>query len=127
MEARIGNTGFDLLLNPLKGKNVASDEASSASNAACVCSLIAALSIHPNTLEISANRPIKLHNQLAQHIVQSGRPKETPFFEVGLTGKNQIVSVSDTGLSTSHCYFRNSENANDRGNIFNGVSFALSL
>ena len=127
VEARIANTGFDLLLNPLKGKNFASDEASSASNAACVCSLIAALSIHPNTLEISANRPIKLHNQLAQHIVQSGRPKETPFFEVGLTGKNQIVSVSDTGLSTSHCYFRNSENANDRGNIFNGVSFALSL
>jgi len=126
VEARVGNAGFDLLLNPLKGKNnFASNGASSAGNAACVCSLIAALSTHPNTLEVSTNRPIKLHNQLAQHIVQAGRPNQTPFFDVGLTGKNQIVSVSDTGLSTSHCYFRNSKNANDGGDIFNGVSSAL--
>ena len=123
VEARVGNTGFDILLNPLRGENnFASDQASSAGNAACVCSLIAALSVHPNTLEVSANRPIKLHNQLAQHIVQAGRPNQTPFFDVGLTGKNQIVSVSDTGLSTSHCYFRNSKDKNDQGNIFNGVS-----
>ena len=90
VEVRIGNTGFDLLLNPLKGENFASDEASSASNAACVCSLIAALSIHPNTLEISANRPIKLHNQLAQHIVQSGRPKERPSSRWALPGKTKL-------------------------------------
>ena len=127
VEARVGNTGFDVLLNPLKGKNnFASDQASSAGNAACVCSLIAALSVHPNSLEVSANRPIKLHNQLAQHIVQAGRPNQTPFFDVGLTGKNQVVSVSDTGLSTSHCYFRNSKDIKDRGNIFDGVSLCSS-
>ena len=50
VEARVDNTGFDILLNPLKGKNnFASDHASSAGNAACVCSLIAALSVHPNS------------------------------------------------------------------------------
>jgi len=120
MESRFSHTGFDLVLNPAGGQNFANNSTSSAGNSACICSLIAALSVHPDTLEVSANQPIELHNLQAQHLIQSGRPQaQTPFFDVGLTGKDQVVSVSDTGLSMTHCYFKNS-NAGDTGNVFNG-------
>lgn len=126
IEARFSNTGFDLILNPLGGQNYANNGTSSASNSACVCSLIAALSVHPNTLDVSANRPIELHNLQAQHLVQSGKPlAQTPFFDVGLTGRGEIVSVSDTGLSMSHCYFKNNV-AGNRGNVFNGVRHVVA-
>ena len=124
IESRFGKTGFDVILNPLGGQNYGnfSSTSASSSKAECVCSLIAALSAHPDTLEVSANQPIELHNLQAQHLIQSGRPQaQTPFFDVGLTGKGQIVSVSDTGLSMTHCYFKNNE-AGDNGDIFDGVS-----
>eukprot|EP01082_Thalassiosira_pseudonana_P001672 g1398.t1 g1398 contig10:2010238-2011587(+) len=57
VKPRAGYYSFDLILNPNDGPPPR-DYESSASNPACVISLIAALSIHPDVLSVKANFPI---------------------------------------------------------------------
>ena len=57
VKPRAGYYGYDIVLNPRDGPPSAEYE-SSASNPACVISLIAALSTHPHVLSVKANFPI---------------------------------------------------------------------
>eukprot|EP00549_Striatella_unipunctata_P002687 CAMPEP_0118673514 /NCGR_PEP_ID=MMETSP0800-20121206/366_1 /TAXON_ID=210618 ORGANISM="Striatella unipunctata, Strain CCMP2910" /NCGR_SAMPLE_ID=MMETSP0800 /ASSEMBLY_ACC=CAM_ASM_000638 /LENGTH=114 /DNA_ID=CAMNT_0006568589 /DNA_START=417 /DNA_END=757 /DNA_ORIENTATION=+ len=36
----------------------------------------------------------------------SKSPDTTPFFDAGITGFGQVVAVSDSGLDTGSCYFK---------------------
>ncbi len=38
-------------------------------------------------------------------VVQSAQKARQPFTEAGLTGKGQVIGVSDTGLDVNNCYF----------------------
>ena len=53
-------------------------------------------------------------NYRSRGIVQTGdpgnNPRATPYSAAGLTGKGQVVGVSDTGLDESSCYFYDEDN-----------------
>ena len=71
----------------------------------CALSFLVALSQEGSVQSISVRQPIELFNTEAQWIVQSGIKNERPWFDSDLSGKNQIVAVSDTGLDIDNCYF----------------------
>ncbi|KAL7539054.1 hypothetical protein ACHAXR_009628 [Thalassiosira sp. AJA248-18] len=91
----------------------------------CIASIIAGLSIHPTIINIGIlSKTVQLDNANAQWVVQGHvvtttnneqqqqhEPKRRrPFFEAGLDGTGQVVSVSDTGLDVDNCYFKNHDN-----------------
>lgn len=59
--------GFDIVFNPQDG-HPATHYESSASNPACLVSLIAALSVHPYVLSVEANFPIYHGWNMAQKL-----------------------------------------------------------
>lgn len=61
---------------------------------------------HPQVLSIEKVAKTVAFNYEAQWITQSSIPEEKPWFEIGLTGKNQIVQVADTGVDLDHCYLK---------------------
>ena len=71
----------------------------------CMLYILSHLSSHPAVCSISLSDPIHTVNVQAQWIVQSGTTNERPWFDVGLDGAGQVVSVSDTGLDVDNCYF----------------------
>lgn len=72
---------------------------------ACIISLIASLSMHNGVCGIEIVPRMRPNNDIAQWVVQSGKVDARPWFDVGLTGKGQVVSMSDSGLDTDNCYF----------------------
>eukprot|EP00587_Corethron_hystrix_P001682 CAMPEP_0113306470 /NCGR_PEP_ID=MMETSP0010_2-20120614/5706_1 /TAXON_ID=216773 ORGANISM="Corethron hystrix, Strain 308" /NCGR_SAMPLE_ID=MMETSP0010_2 /ASSEMBLY_ACC=CAM_ASM_000155 /LENGTH=797 /DNA_ID=CAMNT_0000161139 /DNA_START=87 /DNA_END=2477 /DNA_ORIENTATION=+ /assembly_acc=CAM_ASM_000155 len=50
----------------------------------------------------------KTSNYNAAWVIQRGvvNNKQTPFWDAGITGAGQFVQVTDTGVDTSHCFFR---------------------
>ena len=106
----IENNGFDIVLNPAFNSSQPhkldeETERSSACNPDCVTSLIMGLSVLPETLTIEADLPITPDDYESQWITQSNSPGKRPFSDSGLTGKNQVVSVVDSGLDINHKYF----------------------
>ena len=93
-------------------------------HAACVASAIAGLSVHPLVINVGiVPKQVELHNAKAQWVLQGSVVKANddtswrrPFFDSGLRGQGQIVSVSDTGLDVDSCYFKD---ARGNGDIFN--------
>lgn len=63
----------------------------------CLHTLVAALSIAPQVCSIGLVPEVQATNLEAQWITQSGVTEERPFFDLGLTGKDQVVAVSDSG------------------------------
>ena len=115
---RHGNQGFEYILNPVN--TVSGDVESSASNSDCVISFIAALSTHPYIVTVESNGEVTADsNTNAQWITQTGVEDHTPFFDAGITGEGEIVSVSDSGVDLRSCWFKDEDGY---GNIFNGVS-----
>jgi hypothetical protein len=102
--------GFDIVLNPIrdglrtKGNHTIHDneDDSSASNVNCVTSLIIALSTHSSVLNVEVDTPTALDDVEASWIIESKESKHTPFSDVGLKGKGQIVSLWDTGIQLDH-------------------------
>ena len=125
---RFGFEGFEVVLNPEDPHAPEINEYaeahidSSIVNIDCVISFIAALSTHKLVMTVEANSPVTADNVRAQWLTQSGVRNKRPFFDHGLTGAGQIVSVSDTGLDIDNCYFRDEKGA---GNVYNGVSFVI--
>mmetsp|Transcript_4442 Transcript_4442/g.12358 ORF Transcript_4442/g.12358 Transcript_4442/m.12358 type:complete len:867 (+) Transcript_4442:1596-4196(+) len=68
-----------------------------------------ALAYAPEVCYIERRVEFETANLEAAWVTQSSIPRETPFYQSGLTGLNQIVSVSDTGLDLQSCYFRDTE------------------
>ncbi len=106
----IEGNAIDYILNPNldvetmhKFQDAHADSSSSNSN--CVISLIIGLSLHPLVLNVEVELPVTPDDYQSQWITQSGNPDERPLFDVGLTGKGQIVSVTDSGLDINHRFF----------------------
>ena len=115
---RHGNKGFEYILNPMNA--ISADDESSASNTDCVISFIAALSTHPYVVTVESNGEVTSDsNTNAQWITQTSEEGHTPFFGAGITGKGEIVSISDSGVDLRSCWFKDERGS---GNIFNGVS-----
>ena len=66
----------------------------------CIDYILSFLSNQPEVCSLSITDKISTVNAQAQWISQGGtkQAKDTPFFDVGLDGKGQVVGVSDTGL-----------------------------
>jgi hypothetical protein len=95
---------FDIILNPFDDENMTFlkkfDEENleaSASNVNCIISMIMALSVHPRVISVEADVPVTPDDFQSQWITQSKVQGDRPFFDVGLTGAGQIVSVTDSG------------------------------
>ena len=102
--------GFDIILNPemsvaMRHSFYNVDISSTASNSHCVISLIIGLSVHPEILTVEVDQPISPDDFQAQWITQSNSPGKRPLFDSGLTGKGQIVSITDSGLDYKHRFF----------------------
>lgn len=134
IQARFGNAGFTIVLNPYaEQQKSASEEGAdqgrmssddSARNPSCVCSLLSALAAHPNVVDVSTNRPIELHgtNGNVQGLVQSGNGAQKPFNTAGITGQGEVVGVVDSGVNVNHCFFRDVSNTG--GSIY-GTSWNM--
>ncbi|KAL7546088.1 hypothetical protein ACHAWF_009425 [Thalassiosira exigua] len=103
----------------------------------CVASIVAGLSLHRSVVHVGIlSDAVELHNAGARWVVQGavederieagdgddgGRRRRSPFLDAGLDGSGQIVSVSDTGLDVTNCYFKD-ESGN--GSIFEGWDYS---
>ncbi|GMI15072.1 hypothetical protein TrVE_jg13961 [Triparma verrucosa] len=83
---------------------------------ACFLTVIALLSEQPEVCHLAHRYRHTTRNVEAQWIVQSNQASGgsmRPFYTAGITGEGQVVAISDTGLDTDNCYFRNSASGND--------------
>ena len=134
IQARFGNAGFSIILNPYAKQQKSASEGGpdqgqiskndSVRNPSCVCSLISALAAHHYVVDVSTNRPIELHgtNGNVQGLVQSGNGAQKPFNAAGITGRGEVVGVIDSGVNVNHCYFRDVSN---RGGSIFGTSWNM--
>ena len=85
-------------------------QASASQASSCFLSVLALFAEQPEVCIVAHREMASLRNQEAQWIVQSNNPSGgnmRPFHDNGITGTGQVVAVSDTGLDTDNCYFRN--------------------
>eukprot|EP00804_Cyclotella_cryptica_P001480 CCRYP_003711-RB/>CCRYP_003711-RB protein AED:0.06 eAED:0.06 QI:416/1/1/1/1/1/7/71/879 len=71
----------------------------------CMLTLTLALSTLPSVCAVEIHHTPKPVNTNAQWLMQTGKEGSRPFFDVGLDGEGQIVTVSDTGIDPNNCYF----------------------
>ncbi|KAL9647877.1 hypothetical protein ABK040_008150 [Willaertia magna] len=58
--------------------------------------------VYPEVTVLNNNEP---HKSSTKWIMESSIPNQLPFTNVGLTGRNQTVAISDSGLDYNHCFF----------------------
>lgn len=83
---------------------------------ACYFAFIAGLSTQTEICSIEKSASFVELNDHSQWILQTGggASSETPdtvsrpWYDVGLTGKGEIIQISDSGLDTENCYFYSS-------------------
>eukprot|EP00588_Corethron_pennatum_P005868 CAMPEP_0194285596 /NCGR_PEP_ID=MMETSP0169-20130528/30557_1 /TAXON_ID=218684 /ORGANISM="Corethron pennatum, Strain L29A3" /LENGTH=1256 /DNA_ID=CAMNT_0039031765 /DNA_START=63 /DNA_END=3833 /DNA_ORIENTATION=- len=89
-------------------------------NAACVLSVVAAVSALPDVCFIAPKILMKQRDlNLHQSIIQGSTSGHKPIFNSGITGEGQIVAISDSGLDTNHCYFRDA----DGEDVYDNIAF----
>ncbi len=71
----------------------------------CLLSLVAVLAADSKVCDLGIMPEIGINNVNAQWITQSNVPNQRPWFDSGLTGRGQVVGVSDTGIDLDNCYF----------------------
>lgn len=69
-------------------------------------SLLPRLVSIPDLFWIEERRPVRPANNEMKWVMQTAIPVVTRLFSQGLTGREQIVAGSDTGLYTDHCFFQ---------------------
>ena len=85
---------------PLAAFDASSNSTVPIPSAECIASIIAGISTHPNVLNVGlVQTTVNLHNHKAQWVVQGAAKRDDgswrrPFFEAGLDGSGQVVSVS---------------------------------
>lgn len=114
------NQGFDIVLNPMirktedkhgdgiERKKICGEheyDRCSASNTHCVASLIIAISAHPLVLSVETEGPVEANDYESQWITQTKSVGRRPLRDIGINGKNQIISVIDSGLDINHKHF----------------------
>ena len=107
----IEDNGVEIVLNPAMNCSMThklqdADTDSSASNSDCIISLIIGLSVHPQVLNVDTDLQLNSDDFESQWITQSGSYGKRPIFDAGLTGKGQIVSVTDSGCDVDHRFFQ---------------------
>ena len=110
MRPVIEGNSIDIILNPELNSTMMHslqdlEVESSASNSHCVISLVIGLSLHPQVRNIEIEWPVSLDDHQSQWISQSGIDGYRPLFDLGLTGKDQIISVTDSGLDIDNKFF----------------------
>ena len=45
--------------------------------------------------------------------MQAGIEDTTPWYDVGLNGRDEVIALSDTGIDMTHCYFKDHEMEQD--------------
>uniref|UniRef100_A0A7S4MVU2 subtilisin n=1 Tax=Odontella aurita TaxID=265563 RepID=A0A7S4MVU2_9STRA len=84
----------------------------------CLLHLIDQLAARAEICSVGTIPEMETKNSNAQWIVQSGTTNYRPFFDMGITGKGEVIACSDTGLDMEHCYFRDaSGNVRTDGSI----------
>ena len=63
------------------------------------------LSTHPLVLSIDTEGPIIANDFESQWITQTKQVGNRPLRDIGINGKDQIISVVDSGLDINHKYF----------------------
>lgn len=78
-----------------------------------------AMAAAPEICYIERIAPVTTDNEDAQWTSQSNTVCDFPFFDSGLSGKNQIVSMSDSGIDLGSCYFKDSKDIeySEGGNV----------
>lgn len=71
-----------------------------------IIAIVAYLATLPDIVYVEPSPVVTLLNWNSAGIVQSGTSTIAPLWAAGLTGKGQVVGVSDTGLDVTNCYFR---------------------
>lgn len=89
----------------------------------CGLFLAASLSMSKDICSVEAPPIIKSMNEHAQWITQSGTENYRPWFDSGLTGKDQVVSISDSGIDTNNCYFWDRNSGERRDGVRSPDSF----
>ncbi|TFJ84083.1 hypothetical protein NSK_004556 [Nannochloropsis salina CCMP1776] len=74
---------------------------------ACLEGLVAFIASHPDILSIQTRATYALQNDQATWIIQSGdeATHARPLWDLGLTGKGELIGVADTGLDDESCFF----------------------
>ena len=70
----------------------------------CVLSTIAGIALLPQVCSVDLNPLISTNNVEASAILQDPVNMNYPFYRVGITGRGQVIGVSDSGLDTDNCY-----------------------
>jgi hypothetical protein len=92
----------------------------------CILTLTLAIAAYPAVCSLDLRREVSVQSTISQWITQSELEDKTPFFDSGLDGTGQVVSVSDTGIDLNNCYFRDDvEAAGVVRELFNYVVCAL--
>ena len=79
-------------------------DSSSQTAISCVLSTIAGIALLPQVCSVDLNPLISTNNVDASAILQDPVNMNFPFYNAGITGKGQVVGVSDSGLDTDNCY-----------------------
>mmetsp|Transcript_35926 Transcript_35926/g.43265 ORF Transcript_35926/g.43265 Transcript_35926/m.43265 type:complete len:698 (-) Transcript_35926:1281-3374(-) len=77
----------------------------------CGYSLLIALSLLDDICSVEVEPKITLMNAQASWMVQSGIRNTTSWHDEGLTGKGEIIAISDTGVDVDNCYFHDANGA----------------
>ena len=59
----------------------------------------------PGVSRLALSRGMRLQNNHARPIVQSGTITDTPLSDIGLDGEGVVVGIADTGIDQESCYF----------------------
>ena len=75
--------------------------------------------------------PIVTHNYNTQSLVQGGQGltsyNRCPMWKLGLTGTNQVVALTDTGIDKYNCYFSDVKTPNANATTFSKILDLRSL
>ena len=85
----------------------------------CAMALVSTLTGIDEVCSVDVQTDINIENTISAYLQQTGIRDVTPFYDVGLNGEGQVVSVSDTGLDVNNCYFKDSV----RSPLNSGVRF----
>jgi subtilisin family serine protease len=83
----------------------------------CFTTLSLAIASSPDVCSIEMRKEAKVQNKVAQWVTQSALEGELPFFRAGLTGRGQVVAISDTGIDRNNCYFWDTKHPTPGPNI----------
>eukprot|EP01035_Chromulina_nebulosa_P021773 gene21773-28175_t len=77
--------------------------------------------------KIGFSTPMHLLNNVARGVTQSGIANNEPFTNIGLTGRNIVVGIADTGIDENSCFFNDSINGviprSDLTNLYYNLTY----